>query len=849
MNKTLKFAIGVMLVTVAAQSLYSATTSLESRRKSNISSSKHNLSTSGSFDVKSATGAGGTSQTCVFCHTPHAATREAGLASPLWNKTLSSATYTMYDSASVQATIDANPGGSSKLCLSCHDGTLAMGAVNVIEAQGTQTVTLLNTDAGTMPGDPTSGYTRDLGVNLTNDHPISFTYNAQLATDDEELYDPTNTVVGKGDQVGVRGSGLSPDQPRLPLEGQTVGSGKTQCTTCHDPHLVGDGTDDGAKIKFLRANRFQRDSHPTEGTYDEDTDIICLACHDKEGWAASAHARSDVATEAYNATDAQTREFYNTLDGDSQNMEVWEAACLNCHDTHTKQGARRLLREGSTGSSQANSAIEETCYQCHTAGGGILSTSNNQAPDINTDFTLAGNTHMPIETADQDVTTEEIHDIQDADFTETTTKLAQRHVECTDCHNPHRLKKTRKFSDTPTATEAAGTHLHTAVHSNIASGVLAGAFGVEPQYSNTKFNSDPVTTDSEITFASNNAVKQGTGVGCDTAGSDPDTCSYVTREYQICLKCHSNYAWGSSPPDLKSAAKGGSYNVNGVTEMTNQAMEFQAPIAHKGEGQNMGFEGGADAAYDTNNHRSWHPVMDDTGRSAATRRNDAVKNNWLSPWNTTAAVGSQTMYCSDCHGSDTANGTSIPRSQTGTDSEDGPPWGPHGSSNDFILKGWWKPAEGTAIPNNALCFKCHDTGYRDAGLSSSGFWDTDTGKDELHDYHNKQVGALRCNWCHIALPHGWKNKAFLVNLNDVGPEGGETIGTEVCTDADTGWGTTNCPGGGNTNDGYDNPPYYRNAFLKVLSFAPSGSWSEADCGSPDYSGKDWMRNATCDSPN
>ena len=89
---------------------------------SDVRNTKHNLSVSGPGPVRAVT----ESQVCVFCHTPHGA--ENVPAAPLWNRQLSGATYTPYTSNSIDATdIAASPGGSSKLCLSCHDGTLAIG--------------------------------------------------------------------------------------------------------------------------------------------------------------------------------------------------------------------------------------------------------------------------------------------------------------------------------------------------------------------------------------------------------------------------------------------------------------------------------------------------------------------------------------------------------------------------------------------------------------------------------------------------------------------------------------------------------------------------------------------------
>jgi hypothetical protein len=86
------------------------------------------------------------------------------------------------------------------------------------------------------------------------------------------------------------------------------------------------------------------------------------------------------------------------------------------------------------------------------------------------------------------------------------------------------------------------------------------------------------------------------------------------------------------------------------------------------------------------------------------------------------------------------------------------------------------------------------------------------------------------------VPHGWKNKALLVNLNDVGPEAGLPAGTEV-----------NITSSAQT---YTQGPYYLNAKLKIRNFAQSGTWSENDCGSASGQsgiGRDWMRNV-CENP-
>ena len=94
-----------------------------------VRNTKHNLSVTGPGPVKAQT----ETQVCVFCHTPHAAENLPG--APLWNRRQSNATYTPYTSKSLEANaleLANAPGGSSKLCLSCHDGTMAMSNINVL---------------------------------------------------------------------------------------------------------------------------------------------------------------------------------------------------------------------------------------------------------------------------------------------------------------------------------------------------------------------------------------------------------------------------------------------------------------------------------------------------------------------------------------------------------------------------------------------------------------------------------------------------------------------------------------------------------------------------------------------
>ncbi|MFQ5470105.1 MAG: hypothetical protein ACE5EH_07325 [Gammaproteobacteria bacterium] len=871
-------------------------------RISDIQNTKHNFSaTVAPAGVNRAAHAQSESQICAFCHTPHGATEFP--KAPIWNRKLSGATYVPYTSSSLDATDLGQPGGKSKLCLSCHDGTLALGAVNVLNrvelAKQNQTVDFTGPGIGAGDTIPeglgsTTGFTRRIGADLTNDHPISFTFDSAQAARDGELYDPVQVS-----HLSERSQGSAPALPQgefLPLE-----DNKVECISCHDPHIRSDIP--GENIKFLRVNRFQQQP-PADGVFDKDNDIICLGCHDKDGWVGSAHANIAVGDERYDAAAADLREF-------PRDIRVWQAACLNCHDPHTVQGSRRILREGTDSSLQTDTttggkfkqggdpAIEQVCYACHSnpdigdpTGIGTARTlqgqggANFQVPDIKTDFTTMAR-GMPISSQDQAAGVE-VHSIgtgtsiqgdrRGQDFIESPENLGKgnlnnRHAECTDCHNPHRVMKNRLFNADNTIPDPAGTHTHQdgVPHTNLASGVLRGIWGVEPVYGSTAFGSDPVTFE----------VKRGDpAVGGSTSVSAP----YLTREYQICFKCHSNYSY-DVPPLLGSFTGGTPPGTNAMTRYTNQAMEYQSPDDHKGEGTsgtptgayvgtiactfadtdsegsrptvNGTLDGDGNCSnFVVDNHRSWHPVVKETGRTATPNGTGSIRhadnNDWRPPFN--AAVGTQTMYCTDCHGSQTAGDTVVPNG-----GEDGQVWGPHGSDENFLLKGAWSDQTGENTtnfaalnsPQNHLCFRCHDPRQyaRDVppaqwattgDVRESGFQQKFGAGgclpfklSNLHVGHASIVTNFRCTYCHVAVPHGWKNKVFLANLNDVGLEAPLLPGElpDATGRRQVRNGNPVDPAAGPTAPRYYNGPYYNGSALKVKYFARSGEWVDANCGS------------------
>jgi predicted CXXCH cytochrome family protein len=235
-----------------------------------IVNTKHNLSVSGPGTIKAVS----ESEICVFCHTPHNGRPDH----PLWNRNDPTLNYTLYGSSTTQA-IPGQPDGASILCLSCHDGTIALGSVI------SRTVPILfQGGVTTMP----SGVS-NLTQNISNDHPISFIYNSALAAADGELKDPA-TLTG-------------------PVK---LSNGKLQCTSCHDPHK-------NVYTSFLVATNQSSD--------------LCAYCHQQNYWSSTSHKTS---TKTWNNTapDPWFHTPYTT---------VATNACENCHNPHTAAGNQRLL--------------------------------------------------------------------------------------------------------------------------------------------------------------------------------------------------------------------------------------------------------------------------------------------------------------------------------------------------------------------------------------------------------------------------------------------------------------------------------------------------------------------------
>jgi len=191
-----------------------------------IMTTMHNLSISGPGSVKATT----EQRVCVFCHTPHGSIGNLnGINVPIWNHSLSTASYTLYSSPTLLSPTSPaiQPDGSSRLCLSCHDGTVAIGAV-VNTGTGQNTISMIGTGAnGVMP----TGIS-NMGTDISGHHPVSIEVDASLIND-------------KGTQCtdGLVAERVCDPQPPVVLSATNNTYGSTnnthvgvQCTSCHDAH-------------------------------------------------------------------------------------------------------------------------------------------------------------------------------------------------------------------------------------------------------------------------------------------------------------------------------------------------------------------------------------------------------------------------------------------------------------------------------------------------------------------------------------------------------------------------------------------------------------------------------------
>jgi predicted CXXCH cytochrome family protein len=295
----------------------------------------HNLSQSGTGPVK------GNLDACLYCHAPH-----SGVGTPnpaLWSQTLSQQSYTPYSSTTLHnSQLQPALGASSSLCLSCHDGTVAVG-----QTQPYGTVTM----SGAMNAADT------FGANLQGSHPFSLKL----------------PMVDAPDLVA---SLVSTHTTSDPLKQVNLIANNVECTSCHSPHAQA--------IDTVSQNFLVRDGASGQ---------LCLACHEVNPRTVSGQVNPLAQWTGNIHATAGNRIANGPILGNY--ATVAQNACISCHLPHNAIAGARLLRGPVPAVANMDGATQD-CITCHDGGSNISPAIPNvyaEFAKIGHPYPTANNTH------------------------------------------------------------------------------------------------------------------------------------------------------------------------------------------------------------------------------------------------------------------------------------------------------------------------------------------------------------------------------------------------------------------------------------------------------------------------
>jgi len=302
-----------------------------------------------------------------------------------------------------------------------------------------------------------------------------------------------------------------------------------------------------------------------------------------------------------------------------------------------------------------------------------------------------------------------------ANETSVTGVSTSAHVECTDCHNPHVAR--------------TGNHTAAGVNGNAITGPspLEGVSGVD-------FSPYPSTWANVTSWSAAGATAYAT----------------ATKEYRICFKCHASS--NSNTDDWDGNPAG----ANAAKEWTDVGLEFNPANA------------------------SFHPIITGIANSTSAWKAGAIAAAKLvAPWNANGGLGTQTMYCSDCHKSDSAVA------------------GPHGSATKWLLTGTntaWPYTSAANNGTNAGTFFTPNNYTTGSGATGLFCLNCHTSLSNPPHLNTSQHKALACADCHIRVPHGGKVKRLIATTNIPAryKPNGDGTGTTSLTAVELGTGINTC---------------------------------------------------------
>lgn len=524
-----------------------------------VSDTRHNLSSTGPGPLRSKS-----PMVCDFCHSEHRPSD-----SPLWNHQPTTQRPPGYGSSTMQAVTGA-PARITLQCLSCHDGTVPIGALTNLSGKPG----VIDVENAGLGGVMPAGATRI--ATLTGNHPVSMAYGAG----DPELVAP----------------GALTDVRLLDATGMAAGA-EVQCTSCHDPH----GT---PNAKLLRASMAEA--------------ALCLRCHEKPGWKGSSH---ESALEVFPLGSATT---------------VRDLGCAACHQAHgAPAGAPRLLVGGATGGAPSPA---QTCLRCHRAAG-----TGGVAADIASEVakpfghrvgTYAG--HEPVFTL--------------APAPESPL-LSQRHVECGDCHNPHRATATNKLEgmrgvgvdgavvdDVSADRDLAEHEVCLRCHGDSVGAALPSstASGVKPTNKRTELQPDN-SSFHPVAAAGRNLSPN--------LAEQLQSAKLTTADTVLCSDCHNN--------ESTASARGRASNASGVVLGPHGSAH---PFLVRAKYRRTWLEADGPTAYDSSDFALCFECHDEAKLMAPTFAAGARTNFYLEGWggnlhwlHLVDRVGAAKATCANCH--------------------------------------------------------------------------------------------------------------------------------------------------------------------------------------------------------
>lgn len=229
---------------------------------------------------------------CVFCHTPHHAESNLGQTNtaPLWNRDATQLNYQAYQWVTpANMGTDADPiafeimdplAGPSRLCMSCHDGVVAVDQHGPAMAQ---------------TGSRVVSARANLGSDLTQTHPIGFSYTdirtrrnaiaGVTSGGDSEIVDPekgfaesititADTAANQGTYNNVVRKTGANKRIKDVLFGGTI----MTCASCHEVH----NKENVSQKPYNGLHGKDTSKAPNYFLYaQEDQSLICLSCHVK----------------------------------------------------------------------------------------------------------------------------------------------------------------------------------------------------------------------------------------------------------------------------------------------------------------------------------------------------------------------------------------------------------------------------------------------------------------------------------------------------------------------------------------------------------------------------------------